>query len=68
VILNVVVADADAVGTRLLTAGAEVVFPIADQYYGHREGRFRDPFGHLWIITAIVEKLTADEIQSRTRR
>lgn len=66
VILNLVVDDADAVGQRLTAEGAEVVFPIADQYYGHREGRFRDPFGHLWIITTIVEKLTPDEIRRRT--
>jgi PhnB protein len=63
VILNLVVDDVDALGDRLLAAGAEVVFPIADQFYGHREGRFRDPFGHLWIVTKIVERLTADEIQ-----
>lgn len=52
VILNLVVADADVVGEKLTSAGAEVVFPIADQPYGHREGRFRDPYGHLWIITS----------------
>jgi PhnB protein len=65
VILNLTVDDADAVGERLTAAGAEVVFPIADQYYGHREGRFRDPFGHLWIVTTILEKLTPDEIGRR---
>jgi PhnB protein len=50
-ILTLVVPDADAVGAALSEAGAEVVFPIADQFYGHREGRLRDPFGHLWIVS-----------------
>ena len=67
VILNLVVDDVDALGERLLGAGAEVVFPIADQFYGHREGRFRDPFGHLWIVTQIVERLSPAEIQKRLR-
>jgi len=64
VLLNLVVDDADAVGERLEAAGAQAVFPIADQYYGHREGRFRDPYGHLWIITTIVEKLSLSEVQA----
>ena len=47
--------------------------PLADRFYGHREGRFRDPFGHLWILSAIVEALTprgdrgADDRQRVTR-
>jgi PhnB protein len=51
VILHLEVADADEVGRRMQAEGAEVVFPIADQFYGRREGRLRDPFGHLWIIS-----------------
>lgn len=66
VILNLVVDDADAVGARLVAAGAEVVFPIADQYYGHREGRLRDPFGHLWIITTVIRHVPPEEIQKHT--
>lgn len=65
VILNLVVSDADVVGARLIEAGAETIFPIADQFYGHREGRFRDPFGHLWIITTITEELSAQEVERR---
>ncbi len=65
VILNLVVDDVDALAKRFLDAGAEVVFPLADQFYGHREGRFRDPFGHLWILTTIVERLTPEQIEAR---
>ncbi len=50
VVLNVHVADADAVFKRALDAGAEEVFPLANQFYGDRAGRVRDPFGHHWII------------------
>lgn len=67
VILNLVVDDVDQLGRQLTAAGAKVVFPIADQYYGHREGRFSDPFGHLWIISTITEQLTPAEVESRMR-
>jgi PhnB protein len=48
--LNLVVDDPDAVAARALAAGATVVFPIADQPYGMRQGRVADPFGHHWLI------------------
>lgn len=67
VIINLVVDDADAVGQRLVDAGAETIFEISDQFYGHREGRFKDPFGHLWIISTITEALSPDEIEARMR-
>ena len=48
--LNLVVDDPDAVTARAVAAGATVVFPIADQPYGMRQGRVADPFGHHWLI------------------
>jgi uncharacterized glyoxalase superfamily protein PhnB len=50
VVLDVVCADPDAVMERALQHGAQVVFAVADQPYGPRQGRFRDPFGHQWIV------------------
>lgn len=50
VILDVVCADPDAVAGRAVAEGAEMVFPVADQPYGSRQGRFRDPWGHQWIV------------------
>jgi PhnB protein len=48
--LNLLVADPDAVAEQAVAAGATEVFPIADQEYGLRQGRFADPFGHHWLI------------------
>ncbi|WP_232661586.1 VOC family protein [Pseudonocardia sp. TRM90224] len=50
VIMALYVTDADAVGKRMEDAGASVMYPIADQEYGERGGRLRDPFGHQWMI------------------
>ena len=40
----------DRATQRALDAGATVVFPIADQPYGLRQGRVQDPYGHHWLI------------------
>ncbi len=65
VLLHLRVSDADATGRAMTEAGAEEVIPIANQFYGAREGRFRDPQGHLWIISQHVEDLSAKEIGRR---
>lgn len=49
-LLSVVSADPDHLAQRMADAGAEIVFAVADQPYGVRQGRVRDPFGHEWII------------------
>ena len=48
--LNLVVDDPDAATRKAIEAGATEVFPVADQPYGMRQGRVRDPFGHQWLI------------------
>ena len=53
-IITLNVEDADAVWNQAVSAGAKIVFPIADQFYGLRQGRLEDPFGHLWIISSPI--------------
>lgn len=65
VAMHVYVEDVDAVFARVLEAGAEVIFPLADQFYGERSGRVRDPFGHEWLFSTQIEALTAEEMQRR---
>ena len=43
--------NCDEVAARMLAHDAEVVVAIQDRAYGKREGRLRDPFGHLWILS-----------------
>ena len=65
VILSLSVPNADAAFSRAVAAGARVVFPLQDQFYGERAGRIEDPFGHLWIISTTIEKVSPDEMQRR---
>jgi PhnB protein len=65
VVLNLLVEDADALWTRALSAGAKIVFPLNDQFYGYRAGRIEDPFGHQWIISRFLENVPQAEMQRR---
>jgi len=48
--MGLVVADPDTVAKQAIAAGAEEIYPVADQDYGYRLGRIKDPFGHHWEI------------------
>jgi PhnB protein len=61
-ILDCVVEDPDALAARMVAGGAEVVFPVADQPYGARGGRVRDPFGVQWLLQTPVT-MTPEEVQ-----
>lgn len=50
VTLHIDVADADAAWEKALAAGAEVRFPLDNQFWGQRYGQVTDPFGHSWSI------------------
>ncbi len=62
VVLNLHVEDADAVFEQALAAGAAEIFPLADQFYGDRAGRVRDPFGHHWIIATHQREVPEEEM------
>ena len=57
--------DVDAVWERALAAGADVVYPLADQFYGERGGRLRDPFGQQWMLSQRIEELSREEMERR---
>ncbi len=57
--------DVDGAWDRALAAGAEVIYPLADHFYGERGGRLGDPYGHQWMLSRVTEVLSADEIARR---
>jgi PhnB protein len=63
--LCVYVADCDAVFEKALSAGATVMKPMADQFYGDRSGTVIDPFGHAWTIATHKEDVSIDEMKTR---
>jgi PhnB protein len=65
VTLHLYVEDADAVVQRALEAGASVLQPLMDAFWGDRYGRIKDPFGHEWGIATHIEDVGEDEMQRR---
>lgn len=57
--------DVNAAWDRAVAAGAEIIFPLADQFYGERGGRLRDPFGQQWMMSQHVEDVSHDEMNRR---
>jgi PhnB protein len=57
--------DVDTAWERAVNAGAEVLYPLEDQFYGERGGRLRDPFGQQWMMSQHVEDVPADEMARR---
>jgi PhnB protein len=65
VVLSIYVEDVDATVAKATEAGATVLRPIADQFYGDRTCQIRDPFGHGWSIQTHVEDVPPDEMMRR---
>lgn len=59
------VVDVDASFQKALDAGAEVIMPVKDEFYGDRVGQVMDPYGYKWMITTHKEDVSAEEMQKR---
>jgi uncharacterized glyoxalase superfamily protein PhnB len=57
--------DVDQLLQQAVEAGASVVRPLTDQFYGERTATVRDPFGHEWLLGQQIEALTPEEMQRR---
>jgi len=63
--LHVYVEDVDARFAQAVAAGAKVVRPVQDQFYGDRTGTLQDPFGHVWFLATHTEDVAPDELARR---
>jgi PhnB protein len=61
-ILYLQASDVDAVWDRALAAGASVVRPLTDTFWGEREGQVVDPFGHRWGLSQHVRDVPLAEM------
>jgi PhnB protein len=57
--------DVDAIAKRAVDAGAKLVRPVENQFYGDRSGKLEDPFGHTWWIATHVEDVSDEEMTKR---
>ncbi|AQA02299.1 hypothetical protein BVC93_07490 [Mycobacterium sp. MS1601] len=62
VTLHLTVTDVESWFQRAVDAGATVVAPLADQFWGDRYGVVRDPFGHQWSLAQPVREVDMAEL------
>ena len=65
VVLSIYVEDVDDTVHRALAAGATLVRPVEDRFYGDRSGQIDDPFGHSWSVQTHIEDVPPDEMARR---
>jgi PhnB protein len=57
------VKDCDAVVNKAVEAGATVIMPVDDMFWGDRYGLIKDPFGHHWAVATRIRDMTSEEMQ-----
>ena len=64
--LMLYVDNVDALAAQAVAAGAKVIRPVQNQFYGDRSGTFEDPFGLWWTISTHVEDVPPEEMRRRS--
>ena len=64
-VAQIYVENSDALFEQAVAAGASVVMPMTDMFFGSREGRISDPFGNVWTIATLKEEVSPEEMQRR---
>jgi PhnB protein len=65
VTIHLYVTDVDKVMKKAVAAGAKLLRPVTDQFYGDRSGSLEDPFGHVWHIATHIEDVPMKELKKR---
>ena len=65
--LYVYVPDVDKTFNQATRAGAKVVMPVSDMFWGDRFGQVEDPSGHRWGLATHKEDVAPDELAKRSK-
>ena len=63
--MMVYVEDVDATIKAAMAAGAKLIRPVEDKFYGDRSGTIEDPFGHHWHVSTHKEDVPPEEMERR---
>ena len=66
--IGLYVPDADKSFQKAIDAGATVIMPVKDEFYGDRVGQVIDPFGYKWMIATHFEDISQEEMQIRMNK
>jgi uncharacterized glyoxalase superfamily protein PhnB len=62
------VPNADKVYNDAVAAGAQVMMPLSDQFWGDRYGVVVDPFGHRWSIGQRIKNMSKEEMDEAGKK
>ena len=68
VTIHLTVTDVDSKFQQAIDAGATVVAPLEDAFWGDRYGVLRDPFGHHWSMGQPVREVSTEEIEEAIKQ
>lgn len=68
VAIHIYVANVDEAFNKALAAGAEIIMPPTDMFWGDRYGKLKDPFGHEWSIATQLRALNQEEMQAAAEK
>jgi len=68
VVFHLNTTDADALWTQAIRAGAQVLHPLEDTFWGNRQGQIQDPFGHRWNISQHLRDVPKEEVARAAAR
>lgn len=68
VTIHLYVPDVDSAFKQAVDAGATVLMPVEDMFWGDRYGIIKDPFGHRWSIATRRREVGIDEMREAMRR
>lgn len=63
--LMIYVDDVDTMYKQAISAGAQEIKPLQNQFYGDRSGTLKDPFGHVWTVATHIEDVPPEELEQR---
>lgn len=55
--------ELDALWARATAKDVQIERELGDRFYGRRSGVLRDPFGHRWTISTVIEEVPPEEMQ-----
>ena len=63
--IHLYIKDVDAILQKAMAAGATLLRPATNMFYGDRIGTMKDPYGHTWSVATHIEDVSAKEMKKR---
>ena len=66
--LNLYFENVDEIFKKAQEAGATVIMPLADAFWGDRYGQFKDPHGHIWEVATHTKDMSNEELEEAAKQ